>query len=203
MVLENCPLCSVKVKPENLPNHIRKVHPGANVEEISRERGQRKSRERETKSSRKVLYTVLIVFILVVGALFVYTSISSPGSPEISLNPISYNFGDIPQDEVSTTIQVTNIGDSDLIITGISTSCGCTSAVLRVGGRTSGPFGMHDNPPWGWSETLLPGQLAFLDITYDAGLHPDTDQVLRVVYIRSNDPARPEVEIELRANVIP
>jgi hypothetical protein len=61
---------------------------------------------------------------------------------------------------------------------------------------------MHNNPS-GWSETLLPGQTALLDITYDATLHPDDGPVLRIVYIRSNDPARPEVEVELTANVIP
>ncbi len=61
---------------------------------------------------------------------------------------------------------------------------------------------MHDNPI-GWSETLLPNQAALLDITYDAAQHPDNGPVQRIVYLRSNDPARPEVEIELRANVIP
>jgi len=200
MGLVSCPVCGVKVKAENLPDHMKKVHPGSDVrvKPVGRKR-RNSSRE---GGSRKVVYAVSVVIILVMGSLLVYSMISSPGTPEISVSPLSYSFGDISQREVSTTVEVRNTGDSDLVMTGISTSCGCTSAVLTVGGRRSPTFGMHNNPS-GWSETLLPGQTALLDITYDATLHPDDGPVLRIVYIRSNDPARPEVEVELTANVIP
>ena len=201
MSLETCPICSVKVKAENLPNHMRKVHPGSDVQLRTRERGGRESHR--GRGNRKTVYVVLAILILVIVSILAYSTLSNPGTPEISVSPASHDFGDIPQQPVSKTVEIQNVGDSDLVITWISTSCGCTSAILRVGGRSSGPFGMHDNPPWGWSETLLPGQIGYLDITYDASEHPDDGPVQRIVYVKSNDPARPEVEIEIRANVIP
>jgi hypothetical protein len=199
MSLERCPICKVKVKAENLPRHVRRVHPVSKVQVPSGKR--MRGRFPRGTGGRRVVYAVVAVVILVAGSLLAY-SMTSGGSPEISVSPPNYDFGSITQREVSTTVQVRNDGDSDLVIEGISTSCGCTSAVLRVGGRSSPTFGMHDNPS-GWSETLLPNQAALLDITYDATLHPDNGPVLRIVYIKSNDPARPEVEVELTANVVP
>ncbi|MFQ5909531.1 MAG: DUF1573 domain-containing protein [Thermoplasmata archaeon] len=180
---------------------MRKVHPGSDVQLRTRERGGRESQR--GRGGRKAVYAVLAILILVIVSILAYSILSNPGTPEISVSPPGHDFGDMPQRVVSKTVEVQNVGDSNLVITWISTSCGCTSATLRVGGRTSGPFGMHDNPPWGWSETLLPGQIGYLTITYDATEHPDSGEIQRIVYIRSNDPARPEVEIEVIANVIP
>jgi hypothetical protein len=153
-------------------------------------------------STKNVVFGTLIALFLIIGSLLAFTLTGNQGAPTISISPLIYSFGDISQQEVQTTVEIQNDGESDLVVSGISTSCGCTSAVLRVGGRVSPTFGMHNNPS-GWSETLLPGQTALLDITYDATLHPDDGPVLRIVYIRSNDPNTPEAEIELRANVIP
>ncbi|MFQ6106211.1 MAG: DUF1573 domain-containing protein [Thermoplasmata archaeon] len=200
MGLESCPVCKVKVKAENLPNHLKRVHPGSEVRvNPSKRDGGHSSGGR---GNRRVGYAILAITILVLVSVFAYSFMSSLGSPEISVSPLSFNFGDISQREVSTTVQIWNTGDSNLVITGISTSCGCTSAVLTVRGRSSPTFGMHNNPQ-GWSETLLPGESGILKITYDATLHPDNGPVHRIVYINSNDPRQPEVEIDLRANVIP
>jgi len=201
MSLERCPVCGAKVKAENLPRHAKRVHPGVDFKDRRGRTGERETLKARV-STKKAVYGTLIALILIIGSVFALGLLGSQEAPVISVSPLSHNFGDISQREVSTTVEIQNDGDTNLVITGISTSCGCTSAVLRVGGRTSPTFGMHDNPS-GWSETLLPGQRALLDITYDATLHPDNGPVLRIVYIGSNDPVRPEVEVEFRANVMP
>lgn len=179
---------------------MKKVHPDSDSDSLTMT-GERRTRDSRA-STKSVVFGTLIALFLIVGSLLAFTLTNSQGAPAISISPLSYSFGDISQREVQTTVEIQNDGESDLVITGISTSCGCTSAILRVGGRVSPTFGMHNNPS-GWSETLLPGQRALLDVTYDATLHPDDGPVLRIVYIRSNDPLTPEAEIELSANVIP
>lgn len=192
MSTSRCPVCSVKVKESNLRSHMKKVHPDHEAP----------ARTPSRRGSRRPAYALFAVAMLVIASLLAYGLLSGLSAPKISVSPLTYDFGTISQDEVSTTAYIENEGDSGLVITGISTSCGCTSAVLIVRGRPSPVFGMHDNPQ-GWSETIEPGETAVLEVTYDASLHPDNGPVLRIVYIRSNDPSAPEVEIELRANVVP
>ncbi|MEE9505798.1 MAG: hypothetical protein V3V98_01465, partial [Thermoplasmata archaeon] len=81
MGLVSCPVCNVKVKAENLPNHIKKVHPGSDVRVKPVGRKMRNS-SREG-GSRRIVYAVSAAIILVVGSLLVYSMISSPGTPEI------------------------------------------------------------------------------------------------------------------------
>jgi hypothetical protein len=190
--LKRCPVCSVKVKEGNLRSHMKRVHPDHDAPK----------RAPTERGSRRPAYALFAVVILVIASLLAYGLLSGLPAPKISVSPLTYQFGTISQNEVSTTAYIENEGDSDLVISGISTSCGCTSAVLTVRGRESPVFGMHDNPQ-GWSETISPGETATLEVTYDASLHPDVGPVLRIVYIRSNDPSDPEVEIELRATVVP
>lgn len=107
------------------------------------------------------------------------------GSPRIQVTPNSYNFGDIPKELVEHTFVVKNIGNSPLLIKRISTSCGCTKATID-------------------SEEILPNQAANLLVTMDPNLMEEEIEgdVLRIVYIKSNDPDNPETEIEIRANVV-
>jgi hypothetical protein len=113
------------------------------------------------------------------------------GPPRIEVLPSSYDFGEISSTEKAEVgFQVKNAGRSPLEITRVSTSCGCTTAQLE-------------------DQTLLPGEATTLHVTFDPqlmrseGLIEIEEEILRIVYIKSNDPDRPEVEIELRGRVIP
>lgn len=198
MPLERCPVCGVKVKSENLSRHIKKVHPDAKAgaEKKAKKAGQL------SPASRKVLYAVLAVVVIAIIIATIFLMAPPPGEPDIQVNPLSYDFGTMPQEARTTRIIVSNEGDSSLKITEIETDCVCTSAVFTVGGRVSPVFRMPD-PSVQWSETLLPGQTGYLDVTYDPSIVNHYGQTTRVVYINSNDPDTSRVQVVITAIVIP
>jgi len=105
--------------------------------------------------------------------------------PDIAVATDHYDFGTIQQGDVVTTeIPVRNTGQADLEIEAVSTSCGCTTARVEP-------------------TTIPPGGEGRLIIQYDSGVHPDSGPMLRYVYIASNDPDEPEVEIRVTVQVQP
>lgn len=107
------------------------------------------------------------------------------GSPALAVSPATYDFGAIAADApVTTTLQVSNAGQGKLSITGVSTSCGCTTAQLE-------------------ETTLAPGAVTNLTITFDPQAHPGLyGPLLRTVYLQSNDPAQPEVEVPVHVDIL-
>lgn len=198
MSSERCPVCGVKVKSENLSRHIKKVHPDAKegAEKRTKKAGQ------HSPASRKVLYAVLAVVVIAIIIAAVFLMAPPPGEPDIQVDPLSYDFGTMPQEARTTRIIISNEGDSSLKITGIGTDCVCTSAVFTVGGRVSPVFRMPD-PSVQWSETLLPGQTGYLDVTYDPSIVNHFGQTTRVVNIDSNDPDTSRVQVVITAIVVP
>ena len=54
-------------------------------------------------------------------------------------------------------------------------------------------------------KSIAPGVSADLKVTFDPAVmknNPDLGKVTRVVYIKSNDPANPEVEVTINALVV-
>ena len=107
----------------------------------------------------------------------------SPG--KIELSATEFDFGTIPNTEsVSQVFQVRNLGGEKLEITGVSTSCGCTTA--ETGSRS-----------------LSPGEVTDLTVTYDPQAHDGaTGEFMRVVYVRSDDPDTPEATLTIRVTVV-
>jgi hypothetical protein len=107
----------------------------------------------------------------------------SPG--KIELSATEFDFGTIPNTgPVSQVFQVRNAGGETLEITGVSTSCGCTTA--EIGSRS-----------------LSPGETTDLTVTYDPQAHDGaTGEFMRVVYVRSNDPETPEASLTVRVTVV-
>lgn len=106
--------------------------------------------------------------------------------PEIVLELEQYDFGDVVNGDVEKLdINVQNAGAAPLLVDSVSTSCGCTKASLD-------------------SMSIPPGGSALLHIEFDSGAHgPElTGELIRQVFINSNDPANPEVVVELSANII-
>lgn len=203
---EKCPVCEASVKTENLSHHVDRTHPRAKVDLPPAEVGPKpgKSRYASRKSSRsRLLLSTLIVISLAAVSVLAFSLYQSPPNPppRIQVAPAFRDLGDIPPTLASTTIVVENVGEGELVLLAISTSCTCTSAVFRFGGRVSPTFGMHGNPA-GWRETLQPGERGELTVTYDPNLHPDTGPIVRAVYITSNDPANREFQITITANVV-
>jgi hypothetical protein len=128
--------------------------------------------------------SILLLFLV---ASAVALAACSRGEPQIVVETLQFDLGDVPNGAIAARdVIVRNAGDSLLVVEGISTSCGCTTASLE-------PM------------RLDPGASGTLHIEYDAGAHgPElTGALVRQVFINSNDPAQPEVTVELAVNIVP
>lgn len=87
---------------------------------------------------------------------------------------------------ISREVAVHNEGQADLVIDSVTTSCSCTQATLT-------PM------------TIAPGETGILTISFDSGAHgPElTGELIRQVFVTSNDPAQPEAKVELTVFVDP
>lgn len=106
--------------------------------------------------------------------------------PQISLDH-SLELGDVVNGEVVVReVTVRNTGEADLTVEAVSTSCGCTSATLE-------PM------------TIPAGGSGVLTVELDSGAHgPDlTGELIRQVFIASNDADHSEAVLEIRVNILP
>jgi hypothetical protein len=127
------------------------------------------------------LLPLLILLVIFTGAL-----VACGGTPALTVEMEQLDLGDVPNGQVVTReVAVSNTGSAPLVVDSIATSCGCTTASLVP-------------------EQLAPGESGTLEIAFDAGAHgPElTGPLVRQIFINSNDPARPEVTVELAVNVI-
>jgi hypothetical protein len=130
------------------------------------------------KKPLRVITSLLVL--IVVGA--ACTPVVQPG--RIGLSETEFDLGTVLNTKpVSQTFQVRNAGQGTLEITGVSTSCGCTTAQVD-------------------EDRLGPGETANLTVTYDPQAHGgQTGRFMRVVYVRSNDPETPEASLTIRVTV--
>lgn len=107
------------------------------------------------------------------------------GAPTIAVAPATIDFGAIPADNpVTTTVQVRNSGTAALRINNVRTSCGCTTATLAA-------------------SEVAAGEAVELQVTFDPQAHPGLyGPLLRIVYLASNDPAQPELEIPVSVEIL-
>lgn len=125
---------------------------------------------------------VLLLLVLVVASGCAAAG-AQPGRVELSAG--AYDFGAIPNSApVSHTFQLRNVGQGALEITGVSTSCGCTTA--EVGDRR-----------------LAPGGATTLTVTFDPQAHDGAaGEYVRQVYVRSDDLDTPEATLTIRVTVV-
>ncbi|MEK6777909.1 MAG: DUF1573 domain-containing protein [bacterium] len=126
----------------------------------------------------KQLYFVsaLLCAALLIGVQVVWAS-----GPKIHLEEEGYDFGKIKEGaEVVHEFKFKNLGDADLIITDVKTSCGCTAAVIS-------------------DKTIAPSKQGAIKVTFNSGGRngPQT----KTVTIVSNDPERPNAEVRLTGKV--
>ncbi len=108
------------------------------------------------------------------------------GTPDIELAESQTDLGVITNGEIPTIeIAVRNLGNGDLVIEAVTTSCGCTTASITP-------------------EVIPAGGTGTLAIRYDSGAHgPDeVGPVMRQIFIASNDPDEAEFEFRLTAEVV-
>ncbi len=130
----------------------------------------------------------LIVFGIVVSGYFkAAPGVENQGRnfPKIEISPKVYDFGEINYgDVVSYNFMVTNLGNEILEIKRVATSCACATAKIE-------------------KERITPGEKVNLLVSYDSGLMPlhGEGREERIIYLRSNDPVNPQVEVRIYATL--
>lgn len=128
--------------------------------------------------------------------------------PIIALSPTVFDFGDVSQKKgkVFTSFALKNEGKSDLVISKLDTSCGCTFASIIFEGKQSPFFTMpghgSENPSWE-GVAIPPGNEAELKVMYDPDVHKDfRGPATREIYVYSNDPIDFEKKVTVDLNQV-
>ncbi len=104
-----------------------------------------------------------------------------PGrQPRLMFSQDRYAFGtiSITGGPVAHLFRVLNVGEDDLEIAAIATSCGCTTARISA-------------------DRIPPGESAELVVQFDPSFHPQAGDYTREVYLYSNDPGRPKATLTI------
>ena len=103
-----------------------------------------------------------------------------PG-PRIRVDPESFDFGRaLPGKTLRKEFTIRNFGDADLVIEGVSTTCGCTAALSA-------------------ESHVRPGRSTSLRVTFETRTY--SGRVERQVLVRSNDPKTPLLTVRVAATV--
>ena len=131
----------------------------------------------------------LFGIILLVFVAFGYSQTVDQGDrgdegPKIVIEPKSWDFGEVQRPAmVDQEFTVKNIGQETLEIRRVSTSCSCTTAKID-------------------KEKIEPSETANLLVVYDSGaMKHETGKIERIIYIKSNDPINPQLEVTIYASV--
>lgn len=147
--------------------------------------------------TRKIVIAAIIFIALAAGAVFYnYSQLSTEdiqtpvtAGSAILVSPLAYDFGRVVYGDVAKhAFKIKNTGGKNLEILKLSTSCGCTKAVVAEADKI-----------------IAPGEEIDMLVTFDPAVHKDDSDlggVTRVIYIKTNDSASPETEVIITADVI-
>lgn len=143
------------------------------------------------KTTTKNSKLFLIIGLVIIFGLLIYgyfRAVPSQGNARIEITPKSFDFGEVEYgQELEYIFKVKNSGTEILEIKRVATSCACTKAKLKT-----------------QNSKLKSGEEVELVVTYDTGAmsgpHGKGRQE-RIIYIQSNDPINPQVEVFINAYV--
>lgn len=129
-------------------------------------------------------------------------TVSNPDAPKIEIPEKIHDFGKINLTDVAKyPFKVKNGGKSPLVITSITTSCHCTTAVMKIPGKSDSPaFAMHSMDAW--QGEIASGEGAVLEVIYEPAKMPVKGPINRIIYLRTNDPNNPDPKFEINAEVL-
>ena len=103
------------------------------------------------------------------------------GGPRITVEPPSFDFGKAVQNKtLQKEFSIRNLGDADLVLDSVTTSCGCTVAD-------------------GYSKLVKPGTSTHMLVSLQT--RTSSGKLQKSVLIKSNDPAKGTYELKLEATV--
>lgn len=161
---------------------------------------------------KPIIGILLFSFVFIGGAYFVISSGETTQVPIVSYSeqdknkPIveaqetSYDMGTIKVSEAKEKeFTIKNIGTKVLLLSEISSSCGCTSAQIIYKGTVSKAFSMHSQSDY--VVQIEPNTSAIVKVVYMPFTMPVYGVVERQVFMNTNDPSKPKLEFKIKANV--
>lgn len=116
----------------------------------------------------------------------------------------NYDWGEIKINggNVEKVFLIKNTGVSLLKLSGVSTSCMCTTAQVIINGKGSPFFGMHQKSSW--VGEVPAGKEAELKIVFDPAFHGPSGvgAMTRQIEVETNDINNPKLEFVLKGNVV-
>jgi hypothetical protein len=115
------------------------------------------------------------------AALISAEAIPATGQPKIKFKETSWNFGRVKQGELlSHEFIFSNEGDATLIIQKVTTTCGCTAALLSA-------------------EKVPPGREGKIEVKFDTRGYGG--QVNKLLFVDSNDPNQARQQLQVTADI--
>lgn len=104
-------------------------------------------------------------------------------APKISVEPAAFDFGKaLPGKTLEKQFSIRNFGDADLVIEGITTTCGCTAGLMDEAHKL-----------------LKPGASGQLRVRLETREY--SGKLVRSVLVRSNDPETKLLEVKVEVMV--
>ncbi|MBN2206443.1 MAG: DUF1573 domain-containing protein [Candidatus Aminicenantes bacterium] len=120
---------------------------------------------------------IILAAFLAFGAL----PLAAAKSARIQFKESAWNFGKVKEGVVlSHDFTFKNAGDADLVIEKVRTSCGCAAALVS-------------------DKTIAPGREGKVEVTFDTRSY--SGKVTKYVYVDTNDPAEPNKELTVSADI--
>lgn len=134
----------------------------------------------------KYIFLVAAILTVTIGVAALTLQNRPSEGDGIIVTPEQIHFGDIEKNGgiVTAIVVISNTSNEDITINRLSTSCGCTEAMMDL-------------------SPLTPNEKRELTITFDPMVHEDQlGEIIRVVYLQTSDTEHPEIEIDITGTVI-
>lgn len=162
-------------------------------------------------NDNKIVISVIIAtFLILAGGIAFSQKIAS--KPEIKesqnakaqVDKLFYDWGEIPISggDVGKTFTISNVGTDPLQLHSVKTSCMCTEAKIKINGKTSPSFGMHQRS--NWVGEVPAGGAAEVEVVFDPDYHGPSGvgAITRQVEVSTNDEDNPKIIFKLEADVV-
>lgn len=165
--------------------------------------------------SKSFIFAIIIFTLVVIGgSYFLVAGGKQKSSGEL---PAVYNSKDKekPKAEVKESVKdlgnmkvseqksadflLKNVGSKPLVLSQITSSCGCTVGQIIIGEKISEEFGMHSQGDKTFE--VASGKQATVKVTYRPYVMPVSGRVDRQVFMETNDPENPRLEFKVTAFV--
>ncbi len=161
---------------------------------------------------KPIIGILLFSFVFIGGAYFILSSgnkslvpiqtylAQDTDRPIIEVKETTYDMGTIKvSDTKEKEFMIKNIGTKPLLLSEVSSSCGCTTGQIVYKGELSKKFSMHSQDDY--VAQIEPQTSAVVKVVYMPFTMPVYGAVSRQVFMNTNDPNKPKLEFTIKANV--